>query len=213
MTFPHKHLHEDETVLVESRRHWSLLVGPALVGLVAVGAAVAILVIWSATPSWFGWVLLAIGLIGAGYFLASLLGWRSTSLVVTSMRVIYRSGILHRTGREIPLSSVQNVEYDQSLFERILRKGRISVESAGAHGEDPFIDIPHPAYVQGMINKAIEASRRRDVAQVDSAPRPAVSDEIERLDDLHRRGVITDGEFSKLKGELIDDETAEHERE
>src|SRR5579863_14842 len=213
MTFPRKLLHENEQILLDTRPHWWLLVFPGAVGFAAIGAAIAILVIWSSAPSWFGWVLLAVALVGVGYFFGRFLKWRSTSLVVTSMRVIYRSGVLRRTGREIPISSVQNVEYKQSLLERLMRKGRVAVESAGAHGEEPFIDIPHPNVVQGLINRAIDESRRRDAAQIDGSRHTEVFDEIERLDDLHRRGVITDLEFSKLKGDLIDKESSPHDEE
>ena len=212
MSFPSKLLHQDEEILLDVRPHWSLLVFPSFVGLAAIGAAVAILVIWSSAPSWFAWVLLAIVVIGVGYFLTRFFKWRSTSLIVTSMRVMYRSGALGRTGREIPISSVQNVEYSQSLFERLLRKGRVYIESAGAHGKEPFIDIPKPAAVQGLINRAIDESRRR-AAQIDGARHGGIFDEIERLDDLHRRGVITDGEFSKLKAELIEGERSDYEEE
>jgi uncharacterized membrane protein YdbT with pleckstrin-like domain len=210
MAFPRRLLHDNEEVLLETRPHWSQLIVPAAAALVAIAGASTILVIWSSAPGWFGWVLLAIALIGVGYFLARLIGWRSTHLVVTSMRVIHRTGVLRRRGREIPISSVQNVEYRQSILGRLLRKGKLSVESAGAHDEEPFYDIPRPESVQATINKAIDESRRRDSVAVEGTHHDSVSDELERLGDLHRRGVITDAEFAKLKGELIEDETADH---
>ena len=124
MAFPRRLLHDNEEVLLETRPHWSQLIVPGAAGLVAIAGASAIFVIWSSAPSWFGWVLLAIALIGVVYFLARLVAWRSTHLVVTSMRVIYRTGVLRRRGREIPMSSVQNVEYGQSILRALAAQGQ-----------------------------------------------------------------------------------------
>lgn len=212
MTFSRRAIHEDEEVLLEARPHWSLLVGPSLVATVVLAGSVAIYVTWSAAPRWFDWVLLGVTVVAVCRFLARLVGWRSTDLVVTTMRVIYRRGVVRRSGREILISSIQDVSYVQTLLERMIGKGELSVQSAGGRGEPPFENVRHPAVVQGLINRTIEESRRHDSGGDAEVGPVAVADELERLSTLHRRGVITDVEYIRLKEELVagsDDDAAE----
>ena len=212
MTFSRRAIHEDEEVLLEARPHWSLLVGPSLVATVVLAGSVAIYVTWSAAPRWFDWVLLGVTVVAVCRFLARLVGWRSTDLVVTTMRVIYRRGVVRRSGREILISSIQDVSYVQTLLERMIGKGELSVQSAGGRGEPPFENVRHPAVVQGLINRTIEESRRHDSGGDAEVGPVAVADELERLSKLHRRGVITDAEYVRLKEELVagsDEDAAE----
>ena len=207
MPYAAKHLHEGEHAYLDTRAHWSALFLPSLETAVVLSGEGAGFVLWSSAPVWFGWVLLGIGLIVIARFLARLASWRSTDLVITSMRVIYRNGVFHRRGIEIPLSSVQNVEYSQSLLARLLGKGDLQVESAGSNGREPFVDIPNPSATQSLINRAIEEAHQQGVQQFASAPsgtqNESIADEIEHLANLHQRGVITDDEFIRLKAELI----------
>jgi uncharacterized membrane protein YdbT with pleckstrin-like domain len=203
VTYPKRLIHNDEEVLLDARPHWWQLVGPALVAVVAVGGSAVVFVIWSGAPQWFGWVLLGIGASGTCYLLGRFLRWRSTDLVVTSMRVIYRGGVVGRWSREIPISNVQDVSYVQSLVGRVIGRGELFVESAGSRGEKPFRGVSRPEVAQGLINRSIEESRQRGSGRL--APRDGVSvaEELDHLGALHRRGVITDGEFARLKAELI----------
>jgi uncharacterized membrane protein YdbT with pleckstrin-like domain len=189
-----------------------LLVGPSVVATVVLAGSVAIYVTWSAAPRWFDWVLLGVTVVAVCRFLARLVGWRSTDLVVTTMRVIYRRGVVRRSGREILISSIQDVSYVQTLLERMIGKGELSVQSAGGRGEPPFENVRHPAVVQGLINRTIEESRRHDSGGDAEVGPVAVADELERLSTLHRRGVITDAEYVRLKEELVagsDEDAAE----
>jgi uncharacterized membrane protein YdbT with pleckstrin-like domain len=212
VTFSRRAIHEDEEVLLEARPHWSLLVGPSLVATVVLAGSVAIYVTWSAAPRWFDWVLLGVTVVAVCRFLARLVKWRSTDLVVTTMRVIYRRGVVRRSGREILISSIQDVSYVQTLLGRMIGKGELSVKSAGGRGEAPFENVRHPAVVLGLINRTIEESRRHDSGGDAEVGPVAVADELERLSTLHRRGVITDAEYVRLKEELVagsDDDAAE----
>lgn len=203
MTFSRRAIHEDEEVLLEARPHWSLLVGPSFVATVVLAGSVAIYVTWSAAPRWFDWVLLGLTVVAVCRFLARLVKWRSTDLVVTTMRVIYRRGVVRRSGREILISSIQDVSYVQTLLGRMIGKGELSVQSAGGRGEAPFENVRHPAVVQGLINRTIEESRRHDAGGDAEVGPVAVADELEHLSRLHRRGVLTDAEYVRLKRELV----------
>lgn len=151
---------DDEDVLLETGPHWLRLVPRLFPPALLVAAAVAAFVGWSAAPVWFAWVLLGAfvvaGTIAGGRFLS----WRSTTLVVTTSRIVHREGVLRRTGREIPISRVQDVSYRQSLLERLVGIGLVVVESAGSSSAVAMADVPHPAEVQRLVNRTLEAAAR-----------------------------------------------------
>ncbi len=161
MAFPRKLLAPGEQIVLEAHPNWSILLPRVALAIAAIAGSVAVAVSWSSAPLWVGYILLAVGLLGLGGVLAKVVTWRSTTLVVTSARVVYRTGALHRLGREIPLNRVQDVTYRQSLVERLLGAGSLTVESAGQAGREPFPDIAHPALVQSLINSLTFDSGRR----------------------------------------------------
>ena len=46
--------------------------------------------------------------------------WMTTNFVITSDRIIFRSGVFAKRGIEIPLERVNNVIFHQSVIERLL---------------------------------------------------------------------------------------------
>jgi membrane protein YdbS with pleckstrin-like domain len=172
MSFPTKLLGPGEEIYLDSLPNWSLLFWPAVFTLIVVAGCVAVLVLWSSAPSYTAEILLGCGLVALGYFGLRYLAWRTTSFVVTSQRIVYRTGVLRRTGREIPIGRVQDVTYHQTIVERVVRAGSLSVESAGRHGQDPFPDISRPAEVQSLINRVVAQGAGGYVAQRPIAPEP-----------------------------------------
>jgi membrane protein YdbS with pleckstrin-like domain len=155
MAFPRKLLAPGEEVVLETHPNWSILVPRATLFVVIVAGCVGVVVAWTGAPLWVGWALLGIAVVFLLALLAKVIVWRSTTLVLTSLRVVYRTGALRRLGREIPLDRVQDVTYSQSILERMVGAGSLTIESAGAHGDEPFPDIRHPAVVQSLINRLI----------------------------------------------------------
>ncbi len=134
--------------------------------------------------------------------------WVSTSLVVTTCRLIRRTrGAVDRNDREIPLRRLTDISYHQSLFERVIGAGDVLLESAGREGQEVFPDLPRPARIQQAIAVQLDrpapsdgpAARHRRVAMAGRYPA-----QIEQLDALRRRGLITDAEFQAKKTQLLD---------
>jgi uncharacterized membrane protein YdbT with pleckstrin-like domain len=203
LPYPQRLLHDGEEVIVDLRPHWIGLAVPVIVTAATLGVVGAAYFGWGSAPAWFGVVLGAISTAVAVYLLGKVLSWRATLLVLTSSRVVYRTGIVRRIGREIPIDRVQDVTYVQRLLERLVGAGTLVVESAGERGTEPFPDIRHPEVLQSEINAAIDRSRRQAAAGPVDRPR-TTADQLDDLADLHRRGVLTDGEFAKKKTELRD---------
>jgi membrane protein YdbS with pleckstrin-like domain len=155
MTYPKKLLAPGEEIYLDSKPNWSFLFWPSVFTVFVIAACAAAVVLWSSRPMYVNWVLLGCGLAALLYFGVRYLGWFTTSFVVTSHRIVYRTGVLRTTGREIPIGRVQDVTYHQTLVERLVRAGSLTVESAGRFGQDPFPDISRPAGVQALINRVV----------------------------------------------------------
>jgi uncharacterized membrane protein YdbT with pleckstrin-like domain len=201
---PRKQLNEGEQVVVDLRPHWSFLIGPVLGAVGVIVVAVAILVAFPSVP---GVVIVAVlvFLAGAMIWLAGRYArWASTSFVLTNSRVVYRTGVLSRHGREIPLERLNDITVHQSILERLVGSGRLYVESAGRMGEEAFIGVPHCLAVQKAIHQELEQSRRRWADQGAGRVPLTVPEQLEKLDELCRRGVITRAEFDTEKARLLD---------
>ena len=68
------------------------------------------------------------------FVVVPVLRWRTTHYVITTHRLLFREGILARRGRDIGLSRITDVSYTQSLWERIINSGTLTIESAGDSG-------------------------------------------------------------------------------
>jgi membrane protein YdbS with pleckstrin-like domain len=206
MPFPARLLNDGEEVVVDVRPHWWYLAGPVVVLAAVIAGAVAAAV--ESAPTWVTWVAVGALVLAAAWLIGRYIRWASTSLVVTTSRLIRRTGVLGRNGREIPLAALTDISYHQSLLERIIGAGDVLLESAGREGQEVFPDLPGPARIQQAIAIQIDRVRRRSGPMDGPIATPAVgfsiSAQIEELDGLRRRGLISDAEFEAKKTELLD---------
>jgi uncharacterized membrane protein YdbT with pleckstrin-like domain len=98
-----------------------------------------------------------------------LLTWRTTHYVITTHRVLIRTGILHHVGRDIPLQRINDVAFEQTLWERLIGAGSLTVESAGERGQETLRDIPHSDRIQQLLNRLIEEDQDRRVREAYAA--------------------------------------------
>lgn len=165
MAYPGKLLGEGERVVTEMRPHGKELVRPALALLVlAPAASFAAAVVPEGSAQGVG--RLVIGLVAlvllVWWCLVPLLRWLTTSYVITDRRIITRSGVLARSGRDMPMSRVNDVSFEHSgLLERLLRCGTLIVESAGERGQLTLRDVPRVEELQRDIYRLAEADEER----------------------------------------------------
>lgn len=146
-------------------------------------------------------VVLAAIVVSAAILVVKLVKWRTTYFVVTSQRLIYRQGVVARDGVEIPLDRVNNVNFSQSILERILGVGDLLVESGGQDGQQQFSDVSQPEKVQNIIHSTIREMRATQSGG--GAPLSGIAHELERLEALRDRGTLTDAEFEDQKRRLL----------
>lgn len=157
MGYPDNVLAHDERVILHRHPHWKQLIGPVLALLVVTalasfGGAVVNRTDWD--PQTRRIVLAVIAalwlLLVAWLTLQPFLVWRSTHFVVTDRRVMYRHGLLTRSGIDIPLARINSVEFQHGLLDRMVRSGTLVIESAA---QDPleFNDVPNVEQVHSLL--------------------------------------------------------------
>lgn len=203
MGYPERLLSDDEVIESEFRPHWSGILREGLIILVGIAAAIALTIFGA--PAWTYPIVAGLVLI---LIANGLIRWANTLHVITNERLIYRAGFIAKQGTEIPLEVIQNVAFNQSLFERMFGTGDLMIESAGTHGQTRYRDIPKPEAVQSLIYRMrelrmnrLESGGRESVASP-SAPESSVS-QLERLSRLHDEGKLTDQEFAAEKARLL----------
>ena len=166
MAYPDKVLGQDEEVVRHLHPHWLTVFWPIVGFLLLVGATSFGLAVVPAGDQQGVWRLAVVGLavvIGLVFVAMPLLRWRTTHYVVTTHRLLYRTGILARHGRDIGLSRITDVSYRQSLWDRVVNSGTVSIETAGEGGPTVFSAIPDSDGVQQLLAQLVEedADRRR----------------------------------------------------
>ncbi len=202
MPFPRKLLNDNEDIVLDLRPHWWFLSGP--VATVVLTVALTIFVAAIGAPTLVLLASLALMIVALVWLLVRFLRWTTTNFVVTTDRLIFRSGVLSKHGREIPLERVNDITFNASLFERVIRAGDLVIESAGERGQQMFTDIPRPMHVQNEVYRQIEAAQQRDADRMAGRRELSVPEQLEKLDELRQRGVISQAEFDAKKSQLLD---------
>jgi uncharacterized membrane protein YdbT with pleckstrin-like domain len=155
MAYPEKLLSEGESVVLDLHPHWKVIVLPVLELLATLGLAGFLLAVVDDDIGRYA-VLGVAALLVLLFFLWPLLKWRTTHFVVTTERVVMRSGVLARSGRDIPLQRVNDVSFQHTFFERLLGCGTLVVESAGERGQVTLSDIPKVEKVQRQVYELVD---------------------------------------------------------
>jgi uncharacterized membrane protein YdbT with pleckstrin-like domain len=216
--YPPKLINEGETLVLDLKPHWWFFWKHIVAGAVVL----IVVVLWSSTiglDNSFSKYFVAIGiLVYAGFVVEKYFAWTYTHFVLTDRRVISRSGIVSKRGTEIPLDRINNIDFSQRIWERVIGAGDLSIESAGKDGQSHFENVRHPDMVQQEIYRQMEVNARRQaswhaeasahapappVAAVPVAT-PDVADQISKLATLRDQGAITSEEYEAKKAELLD---------
>jgi uncharacterized membrane protein YdbT with pleckstrin-like domain len=162
--YPDKLLAEDEEVVRHLHPHWLTVFWPTVRFLVIVGAASfgAGLIPPGRQQGILRMAVLALALVLLlTVVLVPLLRWRTTHYVITTHRLLFREGILARRGRDLGLARITDVSYRQTLWERIINSGTLSIESAGESGPTVLSRIPDSDGVQQLLNHMVEEDADR----------------------------------------------------
>jgi uncharacterized membrane protein YdbT with pleckstrin-like domain len=102
---------------------------------------------------------LAIALLGVVLLiwlvLIPFLRWRTTTYTITNRRLITRSGILNKVGKDLPLNRINEVSYERSLIDRMLGCGSLIVQTAAEDGTIVLHDVPDVEHVNLEITQLL----------------------------------------------------------
>jgi uncharacterized membrane protein YdbT with pleckstrin-like domain len=163
-------LQNDEQIVEHLHPHWITLV-PATLWFIVLCAAAGVGIAFAPDHGTGRTVVIAIIVVVWLILVIWLsfkpwIGWRTTHYVFTTHRVLIRRGVLRHTGRDISLQRISDVAFTQSLWDRIVKAGTLTIESAGEHGQETLTNIPRSEHQQQMLNRLIEedAARRQRAA-------------------------------------------------
>lgn len=231
MTDPANLLMSDETVVFDVRHHPFVLWKPAVAELSYLALWLAAVSVFGFFRKPVMVIIgIAVFLVLFAWSTWSALAFTRANLTLTDRRLIYRSGVFSRHLREVPLSKINDVAVYQSVSGRVFGLGDLVVVTAGEQGQQfPFLSMPHPEQLRVQVLERIHEfqsraaspgemareiahamNRTQPTAQIGAIPpeRPPlyseIVDQIERLDMMRERGVLTDEEFQRAKQALLD---------
>jgi uncharacterized membrane protein YdbT with pleckstrin-like domain len=150
-------LRAGENELYAGRPSWRALMSFYLGGL---GLAVLVLVILGLLVG--EWALAA-AIAAALAVLTLLIGWFrrvSTKYLITTQRLRISRGIVRRHVQETRLERVQNVNYQQSVLDRVLGVGTVDFDTAGTDDAEFRFDwVNGPEKVVRAVDDAIQEAR------------------------------------------------------
>ena len=197
-------LAQNERILLRARKHWSVLFGNIaleillIIALFVISFALAPLVAFPTVP--LGLVLMLVPLVG---MVRDVLLWYNRQYIVTNRRVIQTSGIFSKDVVDSSLEKVNDVKLSQSFWGRLFDYGDIEILTASEVGANVFRSIGDPIrFKTAMLN----AKERLEFGGEMSAQVAAAADIpflIARLDDLRKKGLISEAEFQQKKTELL----------
>jgi uncharacterized membrane protein YdbT with pleckstrin-like domain len=197
----------EEQILLITRQHWIKLLLPFFVWLIA-----AVLLIWLAGNMGF------IGtLVFALYPMYEYINWKNNLWCVTNLRVVDESGFFSRYSKESPLDKINNVEYDQNIWGRLMGFGSVDIQTAAELGETTYEMIQNPQLLKDTITYAQEEYKKTQVknqaTQLAEAiarstvavkqPDHMIADELQKLFILYQQGAITQEEYQGQKSKLM----------
>ena len=156
MALSKKLLSQDEVVVRHMHTHIKTLLPAIIVEVLLVGAAaVGSFYVpedsryWALPTIWIAVLLLSIPLI-----LVPWIKWITTTYTVTTKRVITRKGIIKRTGHDLPLTRISDIQIEKDFDDRIFGCGSLALQTSA---DDPLLlrDVPKVETVQVEISNLL----------------------------------------------------------
>ncbi|HLO31421.1 MAG TPA: PH domain-containing protein [Anaerolineales bacterium] len=198
----HEMLGKNEHILLETRQHWFVLFSSIALEILLIIAIIAA-VIWASLLNPLasvGFVLILVPLIG---LLRDFIIWHNREYVVTNHRVIQIAGVFSKDVVDSSLEKVNDVKMSQSFFGRLFDYGDVEILTASEIGVNLFKRIGDPVKFKTAMLNAKERLGFENEAGVQIRPSMDIPSMIEELDELRKKGIISDEEFQTKKTELL----------
>lgn len=212
MGYVRKLLASNERVIRVSHDHWIVLLTTILIdGLIALiiaGLSVAAASIFANPLPMLGLLLLAVP---TAHLLFRIWVWWNKQCIVTNLRIIQISGMMHKRVSDTLLEKINDIVTEQTAMGRLLNYGDLKIVAGSDSGIDVFYYLANPIgfkrdlldqkAVLGRSEEPAEPRRRAATATPDATDVPGL---IAELDELRKKGLITDAEFQEKRRKLLD---------
>lgn len=221
MSYAEKNLIPGESIAYRARYHWifyrttlALLLVAAVFGLwwwisgQRLGAAPA-----SSVLGTIALILLAVAVV---HFLVRRIRASADEFVVTTRRVIRKTGLIAREAEHAPIEKIQDITVDQGVMARLLGYGTATLETASESGRIVFPDIADPERFRGAIwgqNPAAVSATMPAAGAEPSAGAAAgtfagsvqvsAAARLVELENLHKQGLLTTDEYVRKREEIL----------
>jgi uncharacterized membrane protein YdbT with pleckstrin-like domain len=122
---------------------------------------------------------------------------------VTSHRVIQTAGVFSKDVVDSSLEKVNDVKLSQSFLGRMFGYGDIEILTASELGVNLFHEINDPVGFKTAMLNAKERLGFDNESRMESHAGADIPALIARLDDLRKKGILSEGEFQQKKAELL----------
>jgi len=144
-------LHPGEEIVFEGRPVWRSILSFYLTGLV--GAIVVGVIVGIAASTALGivaWLVLFALVLLVGFIRRV-----ETRYTITNQRLRIQRGILSKSVQQTRIERVQNVNTHQTVFDRMLRVGKVDFDTAGTDDSDfTFVGVGSPHRVVEAVDRA-----------------------------------------------------------
>jgi uncharacterized membrane protein YdbT with pleckstrin-like domain len=196
-------LGENEQILLRARKHWSVLFGNIALEIVLISALIVAIIVLLPVVAFpvapLGFFLVLVPLIG---MVRDFLVWYNRQYIVTNRRVIQTSGVFSKDVVDSSLEKVNDVKLSQSFWGRLFDYGDIEILTASEVGANVFRSIGEPIkFKTAMLN----AKERLGFDELGGTSRISsdIPSLIADLDELRKKGIISEQEFQQKKTELL----------
>jgi uncharacterized membrane protein YdbT with pleckstrin-like domain len=201
----------NEQIVFLTRQHWLVLVWAALTDVFAVVLIiVASVLLYNKISEGLG--LLAVLIVfPVVHFVVRFLNWYNEQYLVTNRRVMQIRGVINKHVSDSSLEKVNDVVLDQSILGRLLGYGTVEIITGSDIGVNFFKHIAQPVRFktemlnqkEGMAELDTMGARAKRVLTEEPPSSGDVPELIAELDELRKRGILSDQEFEEKKADLL----------
>lgn len=202
-----------EKIVFKTRQHWLVIV-PRLVLWALISVVILLITAFLALTPLDGLALVLLLALVFPFWrvMVDFLNWWNEQYVISNRRVIQLEGIINKHSIDSSLEKVNDVVLQQSALGRMLNYGDVQILTASEIGVNLFKRMARPVRFKTEMLNQKEALSQLDIFEdkatrvlAEEAPTAGdIPELIAELDELRRRGVITDEEFEEKKKALLE---------
>ncbi len=197
-------LGKNERILLRARKHWFILFGNIALEIILIIALIVSVIVLAAMTAFpmvtLGLILVLVPLIG---MVRDFLIWYNRQYIVTNRRVIQTAGVFSKDVVDSSLEKVNDVKMSQTFFGRLFDYGDIEILTASEVGANVFRSIGDPVKFKTAMLNAKEQLGFDDEMGDQGRAANDIPSLIAALDDLRKKGILSEEEFQQKKAELL----------